>query len=137
VVGVEGGYGEVAVGVGDAQRRRARLQLHERGAVELGEIVERDEYGEAGGVDGGGGGDSGEVIAVSVGEEAVVLQRRGRGPHVHRERQPTGHVDRHRRRRRVRSGLPSPATTDCRRPLKSQNFAVSERGGREMREFFS
>lgn len=45
VVGVEGGDGEVAVGVGDAQRRVARLQLDERGAVELGKDAEGDEDG--------------------------------------------------------------------------------------------
>ena len=100
MVGVEGGDGEVAVGVGDAQRRRARLQLDERGAVEVGEDAEGDEDGEAGGVDGGGGGhnagggEAGEVVAVGVGEEAVALQRRGRGPRVHREGQLAGHLDR-------------------------------------------
>lgn len=55
VVCVEGGNGEVAVGVGDAQRRGARLQLDERGPVELGEDAEGDEDGEARGVDRGGG----------------------------------------------------------------------------------
>lgn len=64
-------------------------------------VAERDEDGDAGGVDGGGGGaggvggDAGEVVPVGVGEEAVALQRRGRGPHVHRERQTPGHIDRH------------------------------------------
>jgi hypothetical protein len=51
VVGVERGDGEVAVGVRDAQRRVADVQLDERGAVELGEDAEGDQDGEAGGVD--------------------------------------------------------------------------------------
>jgi hypothetical protein len=54
---------------------KSSLGTRSGGAVELGEVVEHDEDGEAGGVDGGGSGDSGEVVAVSVGEEAVALQR--------------------------------------------------------------
>jgi hypothetical protein len=102
VVGVDRGDGEVAVGVRDAQRRLADVQLDEGGAVELREDAEGDEDGEAGGVDRGGGsgdggrsGDAGEVVAVGVGEEAVALQRRRRGPRVHREWQTPRHLDRH------------------------------------------
>ena len=101
VVGVEGGDGEVAVGVGDAQRRRARLQLDERGAVEVGEDAEGDEDGEAGGVDGGGGGhnagggEAGEVVAVGVGEEAVAPVAGGGAPRVDGEGEPPRHVYRH------------------------------------------
>jgi hypothetical protein len=42
-----------------------------------------------------------------VGEEAVALQRRRRGPRVHRERQPTGHLDRHLARSLVSSRVPA------------------------------
>jgi hypothetical protein len=111
VVGVERGDGEVAVGVGDAQRRVADVQLEKRGAVELGEDAEGDEDGEAGAVyrRGGGGGDAGEVVTVGVGEEAVALQRRRRRPRVHRERQPPGHLDRHLARSLVSSRVPAQA----------------------------
>lgn len=49
MVGVERGDEEVPVGVGDAERQAAHLQLDERGAVELRELAERDDDGEAGG----------------------------------------------------------------------------------------
>lgn len=78
MVGIEGGDGEVAVGVGDAQQRGARPQLDERGAVELGEDAEGDEDGEAGGVDRGGGGDSGGGSDVGEGSRWAWVRKRWR-----------------------------------------------------------
>lgn len=97
VVCVKGGDGEVAFGVLD-EHWRAQLHLHEHVRSKLRKDVADNEDREARGVDGSataGGGDAGEVVTVGVGEEAVALEGRGRGPRVHRDRQPSRQLDWH------------------------------------------
>lgn len=60
-------------------------------------VPQREEPGDAGGVDGGGGvgGEALEMIPMSMGEEVVPLPAGIRRPRVHREGEPPRHLYRH------------------------------------------